>query len=107
MMETGKKHEYDKKSKPMDRSQLGLPPKLNEAEENKKKGSAFDPRTFRTNTEYFVHLNERALEQIGKKFHMSESLKSKRKKKVTYGDDYDTQLPDEIIAEMRRFQEAD
>ena len=38
---------------------------------------------------------------------MSDSLKSKRKKKVTYGDDYDTVLPEEILAEMKRFQEAD
>lgn len=52
-------------------------------------------------------MNERALEQLGKKFNMSESLKSKRKKKVTLGDDYDTKLPDEVLAEMRRFKEVD
>ena len=78
-----------------------------DTEDGKQKGSAFDPRTFRTNTEYFVYLNGRALEQIGKKFSMSESLKSKRKKKVTIGDDYDTTLPEHILAEMKRFQEAD
>lgn len=101
------KEKKQKVSKGMDRSELGLPPKMNDGEEKKNKGSAFDPRTFKTNTEYFVHLNEKALELIGNKFAMSESLKSKRKKKVTYGDDYDTQLPDDIIKEMRRFKEAD
>lgn len=105
--EQGPKKEKVKTHKPMDRSEFGLPPKINQNEENKKKGSAFDPRTFKTNTEYFIHLNERALEQLGKKFNMSESLKSKRKKKVTLGDDYDTKLPDEVLAEMRRFKEVD
>jgi hypothetical protein len=46
------------KSKPMDRAELGLPPINEEDAKEKPKGSAFDPRTFKTNTEYFVHLNE-------------------------------------------------
>ena len=44
---------------------------------------------------------------MNKKMHSSGSVKKKTKRKETYGDDYNTKLPEEDLAEIRRFREYD
>ena len=81
-----------------ERSDFGLGAKEN-ADDSRAGGATFDAKAFKGNAQLFMHFNEVALAKIGRKIPASESLKRKRKKKVIYGDDYNTQLPDDVIAE--------
>ena len=62
---------------------------------------------FKGNAQLFVHFNEQALAKLNRKMNKSDSLKRKKKLKTTFGDDYNTSLPDEVLAEIRRFREQD
>lgn len=89
-----------------ERSDFGLGAKEN-ADDSRAGGATFDAKAFRGNAQLFIHFNEVALAKIGRKIPASESLKRKRKKKVTYGDDYNTALPEDVIAQNRKYREQD
>ena len=87
------------------KSDFGLPPVKDGEEPRKAGGGTFDPFAFKGNAQLFVHFNEQALAKLNRRMNKSDSLKKKKKLKHTFGDDYNTSLPDEVLAEIHRFRE--